>query len=270
MPRLPSPVIQAALFASACSPTSFAWQDPPAHIEAYRQSFADAAGQRLLAAVSRDQLLREIATSRVLWIGDHHRHSRLHGLHLELLGQLATRQETRGKAIALGLEAIGTGDQTEVDEFLAGRSTLQQLRRAIKRRWAGSWLDDRELDPFYFRSLLNFAQRESIPVFALEPTPRLPLAARDAYMADSIVAAAERWPDRLLVVIVGQSHLLGDGDLVTRCGLGSVVIGANPSAVLRASRTDPGERGDCWRSDTGVLWFDEMLVEPASGDDHDR
>ena len=266
MPRLPSPVIQAALCASACSPTSFAWQDPPPHIEAYRQSFADAAGQRLDGIVPRDELLREIASSRVLWIGDHHRHSRLHGLHLELLGQLANRQQTLGRPIALGLEAIGTDDQAAVDEFLAGGTTLQQLRRAAKRRWAGSWLDDRELDPFYFRSLLGFAQRRSMPVFALEPTPRLPLAARDDYMARSITAAAERWPDRLLVVIVGQSHLLGDGDLVARCGLGGVVIGANPSAMLRASRAEPADRGDCWRSDTGVLWFDEMFAESFSGD----
>ena len=77
-------------------------------------------------------------------------------------------------------------------------------------------------------------------------------------MAAAVVEAARRWPDRLLVVVVGQTHLLGRGDLVGRSRLGGVVVGGQPPAGL-VGAVDPTDRGACWRTEASVMWFAEML-----------
>ncbi|MGK0352106.1 MAG: hypothetical protein ACJAYX_002789, partial [Planctomycetota bacterium] len=71
--------------------------------------------------------------------------------------------------------------------------------------------------------------------------------------------ASERYADRLMVVIVGQSHLLGQGDLVRRVGLKSTVIGGLPTPTLLAEAPPAVARGACWRADSGLLWFGEMF-----------
>lgn len=256
MPRQILLVILAFVFATACSPSAFVWQDEAVpEFSAYRQSFLEEAGQELVASVPRNDLLTRIEAGRMLWLGDHHRHSRLHALQTQLLQEL----QQSGVRMAFGLEAVGVRDERMIADFLANRIDLNGLRDGMRVRWDGSWLDDRNLDPWFYRSLLEFAKRHRIPVFALEPTPRLPLVTRDTYMAQTLQKASERYADRLMVVIVGQSHLLGQGDLVRRVGLKSTVIGGLPTPTLLAEAPPAVARGACWRADSGLLWFGEMF-----------
>ncbi|MCK5943599.1 MAG: ChaN family lipoprotein [Planctomycetes bacterium] len=249
-------VISALSILGACSPARFGWPDAAGQpFDSYREEFERAVGARLVEAVPRDELLRRIRARRALWLGDHHRHGRLHALHSELLDQLVRA----GERLALGLEAIGVRDQPDVDAYLAGRIDMQALRERMRTRWAGSWLDDPELDPWFFRSLLAFARQHAIPVFALEPTPRLPLPARDEYIARTVADARRRHRDRLLVVLVGQTHLRGAGDVVARSGVDGVVVGGLPTRPLLDAGPSRRERGTCWRSDGDVLWFGEMF-----------
>lgn len=257
MPKQHLHVILAFVFATSCS-QEFLWQGGPgSDFAAYRASFEAAAGRELVAELPRDELLRELESARLLWLGDHHSHSRLHALQTVLLQQL----QTRGVAMALGLEAIGVRDQHLINDFLAGETDMRTLRDQMRTRWSGSWLDDRGLDPWFFRSLLEFARQHKIPVFALEPTPRLPLAMRDPYIARTVLDACEHYRDRLVVVVVGQTHLLGDGDVVGRTGKGGVAIGGLPPSRLREQSIRETPRGTCWRADSGVLWFAEMLED---------
>lgn len=240
------------LWSAACT---IGWQDPEAQpLADYRQSYFDAVGTRVVATLDRDAVLADIERAGVVWLGDHHRHSLLHGLHLELISEL----RARGRKLAFGLEAVGTQDEGALQEYLDGAIDLRQLRRRIGRRWSGSWLDDRQLDPGYFRSLLTTAKAAASPVFALEPTPRLSLPERDRRIAAAVAAARERWPDHLLVVVVGQAHLLGEGSVVAGSGVGGVVVGGAPPPTLAAPTPAP-QRGALVRSDGGVLWFGEMF-----------
>lgn len=233
------------------------WQDEVAtKFTTYRQSFIEEAGQELVERMPRQDLLTRIEASRMLWLGDHHRHSRLHALQTQLLQQL----QRRGVRMAFGLEAVGVRDERIIHDFLTNEIDLTGLRDGMRVRWDGSWLDDRNLDPWFYRSLLEFAKRHRIPVFALEPTPRLALATRDTYMAQTVQKASERYADRLVVVIVGQTHLLGQGDLVRRVGLKSTVIGGMPTRQLLAESPPAVPRGVCWRADSGLLWFGEMFA----------
>jgi hypothetical protein len=259
-PRImPAPhllVITATVILAACQPVApgRAGRASDAHLR-YRASFAAAAGDELVEAVSRDELVRRIRSARAVWLGDQHRHARLHALHSELLEALARE----GAQLALGLEAIGAQDQPWIDAFLAGRIGMRTLRRHLRARWSGSWLDDLDLDPFYYRSLLSFARARGLPVFALEPTPRGPLAQRDAAMARAVAAARRRYPERVLAVVVGQAHLLGEGDLVRRSRSGGLVLGGQPTDALQrvAPAAAPGTAA--WRSNADVYWLAPMF-----------
>ena len=251
MPARPLPVITATVILSACQPLApDRTGRAPDALLSYRASFAAAAGDELVEEVSRDELVRRIRAARAVWLGDQHRHARLHALHSELLEALVRA----GAQLAFGLEAIGTQDQPWVDAFLAGEIGMRALRRRLRARWPGSWLDDPDLDPFYYRSLLSFAQAHAVPVFALEPTPRGPLAQRDAAMARAVAAARRRHPERVLAVVVGQAHLLGEGDLVRRSRAGGLVFGGQPTDALQRVAPATAPATSAWRSNADIYW----------------
>ena len=259
MPRGAVIATFASLALAACTPGEFAWRDLPPDLDRYLASFRAAAGTTFVASLPRDELLRRLRAERVLWLGDHHPSGDLHALQNELLAAL----QRSGRALAFALEAIGTRDEDDVDRFLRGEWSLPELRAALRRRWRGSWLDDPELDPWHYRSLLTFAQKHAVPVVALEPTPRLPIEHRDDVIAAAVRRAAARWPERLLVVHVGQAHLRGDGDLVARTGLGGFVLGAVPPPALARAAPARVQRGELWQSDGDLWWFAELLGAPA-------
>jgi len=261
MPR-GAPIATLGLLAfAACSPQEFAWDDAGEHqLAHYRQSFQDAAGERLVASLPRDALLRRLRRERILWLGDHHRSARLHTLQQTLLADL----QATGVRLAFALEAIGTEDEPAVQRFLRGEASLSQLRAEMHARWPGSWLDDTELDAAHYRALLTFARQHGIPVAALEPTPRLPIEQRDAAIVASVRTASDRWPDRLLVVVVGQLHLVGVGDVVARTGRGGFVLGAEPSPCIAAAATARMPPGALWQSSGGLWWFGELVTGAAA------
>jgi hypothetical protein len=252
-PLRPFVTISLGLLA-ACAGSRNGALEPGEAARPYRSSFADAAGTRFVADIDREQLATDLAAVRILWLGDQHRSSRLHALQSELLTELMHR----GIAITLVLEAIGTQDGPAVQQFLKHRISLEQLRATMRQRWQGSWLDDLELDVWFYRSLLTFAAANELPVVPLEPTPRGRLDQRDAQMARVVQEAAQADPDRLIVVVVGQAHLLGMGALVARTGLPAITLGGEPTAALRAASPEQAERSLLRRSDTGLLWFSEL------------
>ncbi|MEO6595098.1 MAG: ChaN family lipoprotein, partial [Planctomycetota bacterium] len=170
-------------------------------LASYRAAFVAAAGNRLQDSLAREELVRRLAATRILWLGDQHRSSRLHALQSKLLEDL----HSAGIPMALALEAIGEQDEPLVREYFAGARSMEELRTVMRDRWSRSWLDDRDLDPWFYRSLLTFARRYDVPVIALEPTPRRPLVERDEIMAATVRDADAAYQGRLLVVVVGQA-----------------------------------------------------------------
>jgi hypothetical protein len=246
------------LLTAACTGPSLDWQGrPDVPLADYQQAFAHAVGERFDAEATPDEILDRAAAARVLWLGDHHRDLLLHDRQRDLLVQL----QRRGKPWALGLEAIGMQDEPRLRDYLAGRISLDQFTRAVGERWPDSWLEGDAVDAPHYRSLLRLCAASGVPVFALEPTPRLPLARRDDEIAGAVRAAADRWPGRLLVVVIGQTHLCGGGDLIGRVGLPSVALGAHAPEALAAAVPRACPAGRLLRSDGGLWFFADLMRE---------
>ena len=250
-----------ALLPVACK-ADLVWQDGPgaengpAYLTEYKEAYFRDLGNQFVGSWSREELFTHLRTTRVLFLGDHHEDFDLHRRQLKLLLELADA----GMRPTLGLESVGVQDEPSIAEFMTG-GTMARLRQQMRQRWPGNWLEGGQVDNFYYRDLLGEARAQRWPVFALEPTPRLPLSARDEVIAGNILRAARRHPDRLLVVVVGQAHLLGKGRLIERVGLPHVAIGAQPSPRLAQSAA-PATAGAFLRSSSGVLFFEEMVISP--------
>lgn len=221
------------------------------YLARYKESFYESVGDRITRGTSFAALVAVLQRGevRVLYLGDHHRDGRLHRRMEGLLDRLAAA----GLEVALGLEAIGVGDEADVERYLAGEIDLAELRQACARRWPETWLEDDEVDRGFYRRLLRWAREHGVPVFAIEPTPRLPLHRRDEVIALNIRSAAEHLPGRLLVVVVGQAHLLGTGDLVHRVGLPFRAVGAAPPPRTELPRPLP--EGEFLTTPSGLLLF---------------
>jgi hypothetical protein len=66
-------------------------------------------------------------------------------------------------------------------------------------------------------------------------------------------------PDRLVVVVLGQAHLVGQGDLVRRVAGRGIAIGGEPPPSLRHSAA--GERGSVQQCQAGLWWFAELFSD---------
>lgn len=221
-------VALACLLLAGCT-TALDWQDAPhnedpdpsgpAYLQAYKETHYEHIGHALVRDASTGEVLQRAGQARVVFLGDHHDDRGLHRFYRDLLAQMAEQAP-----LALGLECVGAEDQPVIDDYLASRIDLATLRLRLALRWPGSWLEHPDLDSAFYRDLLRFARERHLPVFALEPVPRLELDRRDAVIADHVRAAATRWPGAHIVVVVGHTHLLGDERVVERVALPDVVL----------------------------------------------
>lgn len=271
-PKPARAILAAALLVVAgCWANRLDWQraeaqDPapsgPRYLRLYKESHFQALGDEFQRGMAMDELCTRAARARVLFLGDHHADQALHERMLALLAEF----DRRDLPYALGLECIGTQDEVAVAAFLAGRLTLDDLLRTARARWPENWFERDGVDRAFYRSLLTRARACRREVFALEPTPRLPLYERDQAMAKTIRERARARPNTLLVIVVGETHLLGQGQLVRRVDLPSVAVGARLSVALRdrAPRPDFAPQ-DRFAETSNMLFF--LPLTDAAGPD---
>jgi Haem-binding uptake, Tiki superfamily, ChaN len=234
----------------------------PTYIKQYVDAHYSELGDSFLPPLTRTEFLKRLKSTRVLYIGDHHRDQELHHQIVDLVGWICAR----GLRPVIGMEALGSQDNKSLQEFLSGGIEFEALRRRVARRWPLSWLERDGVDHDFFRRLLQQARRRRLDAFPLEPTPRLPLAQRDALMATTIRRVLRLYPNRLIIVIVGHAHIMGDGHLRGRVGAESLAIGARCSPALMTHLADqlPIEPTSFLRSNRGVLFFPEIVATRLS------
>lgn len=101
------------------------------------------------------QMVKEVGSSRLIFIAENHDDARHHAAQLELIRQL--RQE--GHQLAIGLEMFTTGSQKELDRWVAGKLSVARFRKIYLDDWNMSWE--------FYRDIFIYARDNRIPLIGL-------------------------------------------------------------------------------------------------------
>lgn len=102
-----------------------------------------------------DDVLDDLAKSRIIYLGEHHTIARHHRFQLDVIRGLAER----GISLAIGMEMFSTGHQTVLNEWFQTDSGIDELVRKLgPERWNN--LTD-------YAELLNYAKKIKSPIIGL-------------------------------------------------------------------------------------------------------
>jgi hypothetical protein len=141
-----------------------------------------------------------IAHADIALIGDYHALPSSQ----RYLASLLRDPQIHARRIVVGLETIFSRDQHIVDEWWRGEIDESELRQRIRfdLDWGYDWT------PFY--ELLSAAREHAAALYGLDCMPREDLrkiGARDRHAAGKIADIRQRYPDALVLVLFGESHL---------------------------------------------------------------
>ena len=106
--------------------------------------------------VAQAEVLDDLATARVVYLGERHTLVRHHELQARLLDELAER----GTSLVLALEQMEARRQPHLDRYSAGATDFAQMAKAAE--WATQWHNYEQ-----YRPVLETARRRKIPIIAL-------------------------------------------------------------------------------------------------------
>jgi uncharacterized iron-regulated protein len=119
------------------------------------------AGAILSSATSKtvtfEQLLADLATAEVIYIGENHRSRPHHDVQLRVIESL---HRTRG-SISVGMEMFDQSYQHVLDRWTRGELTMTELLRQT--HWYANWRFDHRL----YSGILEYIQANRIPLLAL-------------------------------------------------------------------------------------------------------
>jgi hypothetical protein len=138
--------------------------------------------------------------SDIVYFGDYHPLDASQELVLHLMKELSAR----GRTVVLALEMLYVHQQECLDRWMKGTINEDAFLEAIdyKCEWGFSW-------PSY-RRIFELAKNPFIPIFGIDSEPRDHLRyirRRDRLAARRIGTIRRFFPDSLILVVVGESHL---------------------------------------------------------------
>lgn len=191
---------QKKLFRGIQNELSFIERKTSRHIAAYERAYKASLPRRFQLS-SKSELLKTVAKSRIVLVGDFHPFRQSQKGFLRLL----TESLGQKKKIGIGLECIQQAHQAALDEFLAGWITLDELREKIEfeHYWPFSWSN--------YREIFELARKNSLRIFALNVPGKKRdsklLRRRDRAAAEKLVSALIEDPELTLFVLYGELHL---------------------------------------------------------------
>jgi len=106
--------------------------------------------------VSYEEILQDLASVRVIYLGESHRLKRHHDIQERLISDLSKRDIP----LVLGLEQMESFQQPVLDRFNRGEITFDELARATE--WPNRWQNYRQ-----YRPILEAARKADVPILAL-------------------------------------------------------------------------------------------------------
>ncbi len=108
---------------------------------------------------SFDQIINELTTKRVVYVGESHTSVADHILQFRIIEALYKKNPN----LAIGMEMFPHSSQQALDEYIAGKTDMDEREFLKKSRYFKVWRYDFRL----FRAIFNFAKKNTIPVIGL-------------------------------------------------------------------------------------------------------
>jgi Haem-binding uptake, Tiki superfamily, ChaN len=148
-----------------------------------------------------EQLQKALRSADVVLIGDYHA---LPNAQRQAASLIEQRALTGDRPVVLGVETIFARDQHILDEWWRREIDECELRQRIRfdLEWGYDWAP--------FHELLVTARDHAEALYGLDCMPREDLrkiGARDRHAAIKIAEIRERYPDAVIFVLFGESHL---------------------------------------------------------------
>ncbi len=169
------------------------------HLHRYQQRYLKAVAD-YKKTVQVEELKKSILAADIVLVGDYHTNRQSQRAFLRLLRQLLGEQRPFG----ICLEMIHRSKQKYVDQFLRDKIDEANFLKKIqlkKHFYFELWS--------HFKSIFTFAKQNNIPVYGLESAQSFAgLPKRDEAMAKTLIELKQQNPEKLLMVLVGDLHLV--------------------------------------------------------------
>jgi uncharacterized iron-regulated protein len=106
-----------------------------------------------------DQIIKELAQKRVIYIGETHNSPADHLLQLRIIQGL----HRKGLDLAIGMEMFPASSQQALDEYLLQQNTMDEAEFLRASHWFDVWRYDWRL----FRPIFTFCRQNKIPVYGI-------------------------------------------------------------------------------------------------------
>jgi hypothetical protein len=165
------------------------------YIREFNSEFRDFA-----SIASADEVIEEASRRDIVYFGDYHPLAASQEWVLRLMRGLAAR----GRKVVLALEMLYVHQQDSLDRWMKGAIGEEQFLEAIDYRseWGFDWRS--------YRRIFELAKDPFIPIFGIDSERRDNLKyirRRDRLAAKRIGTIRAFFPEHLILVIVGESHL---------------------------------------------------------------
>lgn len=188
-------------------------------LETYKKSYLAAIPKTSPRPTSDAQIAKTLASARYVIMGDEHTTSQAQTNTVTVLSMMRASKEP----LTLVLEWIDISYQKQVDEFLAGRVPLKDLRGKISfdKLWGFSWAS--------YSKILSAAKKLKTPILLVERLKgNHSLADRDTFITKTIAEHAKKAPGMRYLVVYGDYHILGSGHLSDKMAK----AGLKPQTIL--------------------------------------
>jgi uncharacterized iron-regulated protein len=116
---------------------------------------------RPFARLTLEQLGAALERARAVCLGESHPNPHHHWAQLRVLDEVSRRARARGADVAVGMEMFERPYQGVLDDYLAGRSSINGL--IVRSEWSDRWGFDFDL----YRPLVTLAQERKLALLAL-------------------------------------------------------------------------------------------------------
>lgn len=194
-------------------------------LETYKKSYLASLPKSSPRPIADTQIARSLAEARYVIMGDEHTTSQAQANTVTVLSMMRAGKEP----LTLVLEWIDISYQKQIDEFLAGRVPLKDLRDKISfdKLWGFSWAS--------YSKILSAAKKLKTPILLVERLKgNHSLANRDTFITKTIAEHAKKTPGMRYLVVYGDYHVLGTGHLSDKMAK----AGLKPQTILIGEARD--------------------------------